>query len=335
MYGHYDYSFVGNVLGTADESPVPYTTFAYEDAWPWKVDPIGLWRLGYTPKDWFAQPEARVVSTTHRHGNFDYATGTVHWTDGFDQTLPSSFYLAGKPDFFGATPWPWVDPTASTPLQTLPARARYDAGTPHTTRTLTVSRTGIGRGAVASSPDGIACGLVCSASYTAGSLVTLSATPEAGSHFVRWSGACSGTGSCQVAMGAARTANAEFARNPVALTVSKTGNGRGLVTSFPVGIRCGVDCSADFPSGLLVTLSAVPEAGSTFAGWSGACTGSGPCRIRVDQATAVTATFTRRSVALALNLSEPVEGGATQHPLAQLSWRRRRATMRSAARPSP
>jgi hypothetical protein len=131
MYGHYYYSFVANVLGTGDESPAPYNGFAYEDAWPWKVDPIGLWRLGYTPKNWDAQPEARVVATTHRHGNFDYATGTVHWADGFDQTLPSSLYLTGKPDFFGDKPWPWVDPTASTPLHTLPARARYDARTPN------------------------------------------------------------------------------------------------------------------------------------------------------------------------------------------------------------
>jgi hypothetical protein len=129
MYGHYYYSFVGNVLGTANEDPAPRAGFAYEDSWPWKADPIGLWRLGYTPKDWSAQPDARVVSTTHRHGNFDYATNSVFaWVDGFDQTLPDSLYLSDKPAFFGANPWPWVDPTGTTQLYTLPARARYDAG---------------------------------------------------------------------------------------------------------------------------------------------------------------------------------------------------------------
>jgi len=56
MYGHYYYSFVGNVLGTPDEDPAPYTSFAAEDFWPWKSDPIGLWRLGYTPLDWTAAP---------------------------------------------------------------------------------------------------------------------------------------------------------------------------------------------------------------------------------------------------------------------------------------
>jgi hypothetical protein len=130
MYGHYDYSFVGNVLGTANETAAPYGGFAYEDLWPWKNDPVGLWRLGYTPKDWNAPPDARVVRTTFRHGNFDYATGAVHWEAGFDQSLPSSLYLASKPAFFGDSPWPWVDPVGSTKLYTLPARARYDAGSP-------------------------------------------------------------------------------------------------------------------------------------------------------------------------------------------------------------
>jgi hypothetical protein len=130
MYGHYYYSFVGNVLGTPGEDPQPYGGFAYEDVWPWENDPVGLWRLGYTPKDWRAQPDARVVATTHRHGNYDYATQAVHWAPGFDRALPSSLYLARKPSFFGDAPWPWVDPTGAQKLHTLPARARYDAGAP-------------------------------------------------------------------------------------------------------------------------------------------------------------------------------------------------------------
>jgi hypothetical protein len=127
MYGHYYYSFVGNVLGTGDENPAPYGGFGYEDTWPWKPDPIGLWRLGYTPKDWSARPDERVLATTFRHANFDFATRAVHWADGYAQSLPPSLYLTSKPAFFGAHPWPWVDPTAATRLFTLPARARLDA----------------------------------------------------------------------------------------------------------------------------------------------------------------------------------------------------------------
>src|SRR4029079_16765483 len=52
MYGHYYYSFVANVLGSPNENPAPYGSFAYEDVWPWENDPVGLWRLGYTPKGW-------------------------------------------------------------------------------------------------------------------------------------------------------------------------------------------------------------------------------------------------------------------------------------------
>ena len=47
------------------------------------------------------------------------------------RTIPKSFYLTGKPSFFGANPWPWVEPTTGT-TSTLPAKARYDAGTPNT-----------------------------------------------------------------------------------------------------------------------------------------------------------------------------------------------------------
>ena len=132
MYGHYWYSFVGNVLGTPDQQPAPYSGFAYEDLYPWENDPIGLWRLGYTPQDWKAPPDARVVSTTHRHANFDYATNAVQWAGGFEQALPNSFYLSAKPAFFGDNPWPWVDATGTVKLHTLPARARYDAGAPMT-----------------------------------------------------------------------------------------------------------------------------------------------------------------------------------------------------------
>lgn len=46
------------------------------------------------------------------------------------------------------------------------------------------------------------------------------------------------------------------------------------MTSAPVGIDCGTACSDDFAAGQLITLTAIPEATSTFMGWSGGgCTG--------------------------------------------------------------
>ena len=76
------------------------------------------------------------------------------------------------------------------------------------------------------------------------------------------------------------------------LTVSKAGTGAGTVTSSPGGISCGADCSEAFTQGTSVTLSQSAAAGSTFAGWSGACSGTGGCTVTMDQARSVTATFT-------------------------------------------
>jgi hypothetical protein len=64
---------------------------------------------------------------------------------------------------------------------------------------------------VTSSPAGINCGADCTEDYAQGAMVTLTATPSAGSTFVGWSGAgCTGTGTCAVTMNAATTVTATF-----------------------------------------------------------------------------------------------------------------------------
>lgn len=77
------------------------------------------------------------------------------------------------------------------------------------------------------------------------------------------------------------------------LTVAKAGAGSGTVNSNPSGIACdGVTgCSFDFASGISVTLTATVDSKSVFAGWSGACTGTGACTVTMDAAKSVTATF--------------------------------------------
>ncbi len=163
---------------------------------------------------------------------------------------------------------------------------------------LTVSRQGTGSGTVTSTPAGINCGSTCSASYAAGTSVTLIAQAASGSSFTGWSGACNGTASsCNVSMSSARSVTASFnsttATRPFVL--NKAGSGTGSVTITPPGITCDPGCTRSWPvvsSSAVVTLVAQASAGSTFTGWSGACSGTGTCTIAAgSSAVNVTASF--------------------------------------------
>jgi uncharacterized repeat protein (TIGR01451 family)/uncharacterized repeat protein (TIGR02543 family) len=160
------------------------------------------------------------------------------------------------------------------------------------TYTLTVTRIGNGVGTVTSNPAGISCGATCSADYLDTTVVNLSAAIGADTEFLGWGGACSGTGACSVTMSAARSVTANF-KSSIALTVNRIGTGSGIVTSAPdgVGISCGASCSVGFDPGTVVTLGVSPAAGSVFAGWTGACTGTGACILTMSQSRTVTATF--------------------------------------------
>lgn len=85
----------------------------------------------------------------------------------------------------------------------------------------------------------------------------------------------------------------EDAPTPVqALNVNKAGTGSGTVTSAPAGINCSADCVEPYTQGTSVTLTAQSDPGSVFTGWSGDCTGVGPCVITMSVDRNVTATFT-------------------------------------------
>jgi hypothetical protein len=140
-YGSWGDSFVGNVLGRSGQmSGWSYTNHAMScdasgnnctgnnGAW----DDKNIWKLGYDPERWTMHPDPTVLSTVIRDGNYDFLTNSQRWHNtpgGF--AIPNSMYLTSKPAFFGNNPWPWVDPTTGA-IYTLPAKARYDAGTPIT-----------------------------------------------------------------------------------------------------------------------------------------------------------------------------------------------------------
>jgi hypothetical protein len=76
--------------------------------------------------------------------------------------------------------------------------------------------------------------------------------------------------------------------NPT-LTLSIAGNGSGTVSGNM--ISCPTTCSHSYASGTVVVLSAAPASGSSFAGWAGACTGSGACKVTMSSSRNVTASF--------------------------------------------
>jgi hypothetical protein len=185
-----------------------------------------------------------------------------------------------------------------------------------TTSTLTVAKAGTGSGTVTSSPAGISCGATCSATYTNGTPVTLTAAAATGSTFAGWSGGgCSGIGTCSVTVSTATSVTATFTAPTFALTVTRSGNGGGTVTSSPAGINCGTTCSASYTSGTTVTLTAAPSGGSIFGGWTGSCTGTtSTCTVAMSAARSVTATFSLPSFALTVTKAGTGSGTVTSSP---------------------
>jgi len=222
--------------------------------------------------------------------------GVVLWTE-----LASPYQFNGDPSGLLNTT------TFSNASHQLKVRAVYsDNSTVEKTVTVTVSNvsiqkyalivnvlknatgSGVGNGTVTSNPAGINCGSTCSASYSSGTIITLTATPASGSTFGGWTGCTNGV----VTLTANSTCTATF--NPAApqtytLTIAKSGSGTGTVTTSPTGINCGSSCSASFNSGTTVTLTATPAADSSFTGWSG--TGCTSGNLTMTANTSCTATF--------------------------------------------
>ncbi len=132
-----------------------------------------------------------------------------------------------------------------------------------------------------------------SGTYADGTVVNLTATPDAGWEFAGWSGDLTGTNNpATITMDADKTVTATFTRIQHTLTVNTTGN--GSVSLSPAG--------GTYDEGTTVTLTATPDAGWEFAGWSGDLTGTNnPATITMDADKTVTATFTRIQHTLTVN----------------------------------
>lgn len=91
--------------------------------------------------------------------------------------------------------------------------------------------------------------------------------------------------------------------NPPTYSLTTSATGNGTVVASPPG--------PSYSAGTVVTLTATPDAGYTFSGWSGACTGTGTCSVTVSSNASVSATFASSSGGSCLN-------GATNYPTCTL-----------------
>ncbi|HET7485871.1 MAG TPA: hypothetical protein VFJ64_10925 [Solirubrobacterales bacterium] len=163
--------------------------------------------------------------------------------------------------------------------------------------TLTVEAAGTGKGAIAGDPGKIACPEACSAEVVQETRVLLTATPADGSVFDHWvGGGCANAGPCETTVKSSKTVKAIFtAVGNRTLTIAMPGPGQGAVKSKAVGINCTSSCAAELDAATKLTLTPTPAQGSAFAGFSGACLGTGVCKVTMNEARSVTATFVATS----------------------------------------
>jgi hypothetical protein len=109
-------------------------------------------------------------------------------------------------------------------------------------------------------------------------------------------------------MTAARTVGATFAIQRYTLSVTTPAHG----TIAGTGITCGTGgstCSATYDYGAVVPLTATPDTGYNFGGWTGACTGTGVCFVTMTAAQTVGATFAIQRYTL--TVTTPAHGTIT------------------------
>jgi len=154
------------------------------------VNPDGTLKWSYSSDGMFIRTSSPAIGPD----------GTVYIGSDNDHKLHA---ISSSSSGLAGSPWPMFHhDTRHTGL--------YGYSDDSATLSLSIS----GSGSVVSDPSGIDCGETCSASYSKGTVVTLTATAADGSAFTGWSGGCSGTGaSCTVTMNADLAVTATFGNN--------------------------------------------------------------------------------------------------------------------------
>jgi hypothetical protein len=150
---------------------------------------------------------------------------------------------------------------------------------------LTIDISGPGSGSYHSTDGQISCQITngvpseyntCVGQYQLGEQIVVDAVPAQGSCVMVDFSTCSTSYHAIFALSGDRTTRVTFAIQVFTLSVTKTGGtGTGTVTSIPSGIACGAICVVARPYGTPIALTATPDAGAYFLGWTGACAGQG------------------------------------------------------------
>lgn len=144
MAFNYWYAYVANVLGYSGMQSCAGGSYVYGAGASFSGR--DMWRSGWAGSEWpgnDANLDGAVARFIFKNGNYDYVNSAiVDFATGYAHTFPNSLYLSSTPAYFGpgasnTYTWPWIDSTSGTPVKSnsgggsgLPAKARYDAGTP-------------------------------------------------------------------------------------------------------------------------------------------------------------------------------------------------------------
>ncbi len=178
-------------------------------------------------------------------------------------------------------------------LGALSASVAVNVIKPAVALTIAAPAVSTGAGSIRSTPAGIDCRVsgtaltgTCAFNFAADAQVVLTSTPDAGTVFGAWSGACVGNAigaNCTLNLAQPVSTSAQFAAQR-RVTITSTGSdGRGRITGA-FGVDCRIDgaaatgsCAADVPDGTSLLLTATPDAanGGTVAQvtgpWGGDC----------------------------------------------------------------
>jgi len=170
----------------------------------------------------------------------------------------------------------WDDPSVTTNPANITMDGNKTVTATFTQDQYTLTTDVVGSGSITRNPD--------NTTYTHGTVVTVTALPDAGWSFESWDDPSVTTNPANITMDGNKAVTATFTQDQYTLTVSASPSGAGSVSVEPSG---------PYNYGDTVTLTAGANPGYTFTGWSGDLSGTSPATITMDNDKTVTATFTQ------------------------------------------